>query len=174
MTWSVCIFLLCWPLPTTFFVVGFGSKPAVPQQRICSKAFSSRRIASPSDETELRNENKVNNRASTHWIETVMAPRVTVPPQLAVSPASSIMVLSPLESWCVENLQEKYNQALSIKCPFFRRRAADMLDAADMMIRKHPTQITPPAGATGVALRGRHYAETHWFIATGIDGSHSS
>lgn len=44
-------------------------------------------------------------------------------------------ILSPWESWCVDQLKEKYEQALTIKCPFFRRRAADLLDATDMVIR---------------------------------------
>lgn len=49
--------------------------------------------------------------------------------------ATANVVLSPWETWCVQQLKEKYEQALSIKCPFFRRRAADLLDATDMVIR---------------------------------------
>jgi Uncharacterized conserved protein (DUF2358) len=45
------------------------------------------------------------------------------------------VLLSPWEQWCVHQLQQRYDQALSIKCPFFRRRASDLLDAMDMMVR---------------------------------------
>jgi Uncharacterized conserved protein (DUF2358) len=45
------------------------------------------------------------------------------------------VLLSPWEQWCVGQLQERYDQALSIKCPFFRRRASDLLDAMDMIVR---------------------------------------
>lgn len=45
------------------------------------------------------------------------------------------LLLSPWEQWCVQQLQQRYDQALSIKCPFFRRRASDLLDAMDMMVR---------------------------------------
>jgi Uncharacterized conserved protein (DUF2358) len=60
-----------------------------------------------------------------------------VPPSTPSAVATSLnsAALSPLESWCVQQLKEKYEQALSIKCPFFRRRAADLLDATDMVIR---------------------------------------
>jgi Uncharacterized conserved protein (DUF2358) len=45
------------------------------------------------------------------------------------------ILLSPWEQWCIQQLQVRYDQALSIKCPFFRRRAADVLDAIDMVIQ---------------------------------------
>lgn len=63
-------------------------------------------------------------------------------------PAAS--ALTPWETWCVTQLKEKYEQALSIKCPFFRRRAADMLDATDMVFRflmsRHKSLPFPPPG----------------------------
>jgi len=66
------------------------------------------------------------------------------------SASSASLALTPLESWCVDNLQQKYNQALSIKCPFFRRRAADLLDATDMVIRfliiRHKSLPLQPPG----------------------------
>lgn len=46
-----------------------------------------------------------------------------------------VALFSPWELWCAQQLKRKYEQALSIKCPFFRRRAADFLDASDMVIR---------------------------------------
>lgn len=65
----------------------------------------------------------------------------------AISAAAASNVLSPWESWCVMHLEQQYEQALSIKCPFFRRRAADVLDATDMVVRfliiRHKT-LQPP------------------------------
>lgn len=43
--------------------------------------------------------------------------------------------LTPLESWCVMQLEKSYNEALALKCPFFRRRASDILDSVDSVIR---------------------------------------
>ena len=45
------------------------------------------------------------------------------------------VLLSPWEQWCIQQLQRRYDEALTIKCPFFRRRAADILDAMDMIVR---------------------------------------
>jgi Uncharacterized conserved protein (DUF2358) len=42
---------------------------------------------------------------------------------------------SALEMWCVSQLDELYSRSLSIKCPFFRRRAADALDSLEMIVR---------------------------------------
>lgn len=61
-------------------------------------------------------------------------------------------VLSPLESWCVSHLDRLYNRALSIRCPFWKRRASDALDAMDQIMRfvvirhKSIPLISPPAG----------------------------
>ena len=61
-------------------------------------------------------------------------------------------VLSPLESWCVISMEQWYRKALSIKCPFFRRRAADFLDAMDQVMRfliirhKSLDLLGPPPG----------------------------
>jgi hypothetical protein len=52
---------------------------------------------------------------------------------LASSPTAE--AFSPVETWCLESLQQVYEQALTIKCPFFRRRAADILDGLDMLMR---------------------------------------
>ena len=60
--------------------------------------------------------------------------------------------LSPLESWCVTHMDVWYSQSLSIKCPFLKRRTADLLDAMDMMMRflvirhKSLDLIGPPPG----------------------------
>jgi hypothetical protein len=52
---------------------------------------------------------------------------------LCTSPTAD--TFSPIETWCLESFQQVYGQALTIKCPFFRRRAADLLDGIDMLMR---------------------------------------
>ncbi|GKY93033.1 hypothetical protein MPSEU_000271600 [Mayamaea pseudoterrestris] len=58
------------------------------------------------------------------------------------------LLLSPLESWAYTRLETTYSQALEIKCPFFRRRASDVLDGAEMMLRfllvRHKSLIAVP------------------------------
>ena len=44
-------------------------------------------------------------------------------------------ILFPWEVWCFDNIESSYKKALSWKCPFLRRRASDILDTADMLIR---------------------------------------
>lgn len=43
--------------------------------------------------------------------------------------------LSPWEIWCMIGLERWYRKALQLKCPFMRRRASDVLDAVDMVLR---------------------------------------
>jgi len=64
---------------------------------------------------------------------------------------------SPLESWCVSRLDEWYAQSITIKCPFFRRRAADALDALDMVLRfliiRHKSLgLLPPLGCRATTV----------------------
>jgi len=60
--------------------------------------------------------------------------------------------LSPVEAWCVIRMEQWYRKALAIKCPFFRRRAADLLDAMDQVMRflmirhKSLDLLGPPPG----------------------------
>ena len=56
-----------------------------------------------------------------------------LPVALAVGVASS--PATPLEVWTVDRFENMYHQTGTIKCPFFRRRASDILDAADMIAR---------------------------------------
>ena len=56
-----------------------------------------------------------------------------LPTSLAVGAASS--PATPMELWTVDRLESMYHKTGGIKCPFFRRRASDILDAADMMAR---------------------------------------
>lgn len=53
-------------------------------------------------------------------------------------------------------LQVVYQHALEIKCPFFRRRASDLLDTADMVLRflaaRHKS-ILPPAVGDAIPKR---------------------
>jgi hypothetical protein len=62
------------------------------------------------------------------------------------------LLLSPLESWAYTRLEASYSEALEIKCPFFRRRASDLLDGAEMILRfllvrhKSLMAVPPPMG----------------------------
>ena len=49
--------------------------------------------------------------------------------------AQSPPLLSPWEVWCVDYIEASYEKALTWKCPFLRRRASDILDTADMLVR---------------------------------------
>jgi hypothetical protein len=40
-----------------------------------------------------------------------------------------------VEAWCVSRMETWYRKSMAIKCPFFRRRASDILDAVDMVMR---------------------------------------
>ncbi len=51
----------------------------------------------------------------------------------SVTKSNSIFV--GWEGWCITQLQQRYDEALRIKCPFFRRRASDVLDAMDMILQ---------------------------------------
>jgi hypothetical protein len=56
--------------------------------------------------------------------------------QHAISgPAAAVAVASPLEMWTVNRLESAYQDTSNIKCPFFRRRAADILEGVDMIAR---------------------------------------
>lgn len=72
-----------------------------------------------------------------------------------ISPGATATVsarLSPLEAWCVTHMDVLYSRSLSIKCPFLKRRVADLLDGLDMMMRflvirhKSLDLIGPPPG----------------------------
>jgi len=49
--------------------------------------------------------------------------------------SDSSSMLSPFEVFCVSRIEDYYREAMAIKCPFFRRRASDFLDGADMIMR---------------------------------------
>lgn len=66
--------------------------------------------------------------------------------------------LNVVEAWCKVHMDVWYGNAMSIRCPFFRRRTADLLDGADMVMRflvvrhKSLPLMGPPPGwraATG-------------------------
>jgi len=65
---------------------------------------------------------------------------------------ASTSPLSPFEARCVGLMEEWYRRALAMKCPFMRRRASDLLDAADMIMRflvirhKSLDLLGPPPG----------------------------
>jgi hypothetical protein len=67
--------------------------------------------------------------------------------------SSISLQLNPLEKWCITHMVDVwYSQSLSIKCRFFRRRMADLLNGVDMMMRfvvirhKSLDLIGPPPG----------------------------
>jgi hypothetical protein len=49
--------------------------------------------------------------------------------------AISINTVKNWDDWCMEQLQLRYNTVMTLKCPFFRRRISDVLDAMDMMLQ---------------------------------------
>ena len=42
--------------------------------------------------------------------------------------------LSPLEDWCARSVEAWYQKAVAVKCPFFKRRFVDALDALDSIL----------------------------------------
>lgn len=75
---------------------------------------------------------------------------------------------TPLEKWCMSHLEDLYSQSIAIKCPFFRRRAADAIDALDMILRfliiRHKSLgVLPPLGcrATSVTLHKNKHLSIH-------------
>mmetsp|Transcript_14025 Transcript_14025/g.18277 ORF Transcript_14025/g.18277 Transcript_14025/m.18277 type:complete len:311 (-) Transcript_14025:175-1107(-) len=69
-----------------------------------------------------------------------------------VEEKESTNALSPLESWWMVYVEARYSEAYSIRCPFFKRRASDLLDAMDQTMRflvirhKSLPLVGPPAG----------------------------
>jgi len=83
--------------------------------------------------------------------------------------SSSLVIsprLSPLEAWCVTHMDVWYNRSLSIKCPFLKRRTADLLDGLDMMMRflvirhKSLDLIGPPPGCRSIRMSQVKYRYT--------------
>jgi hypothetical protein len=77
--------------------------------------------------------------------------------------SSISLQLNPLEKWCITHMDVWYSQSLSIKCPFFRRRMADLLDGVDMMMRfvvirhKSLDLIGPPPGCRSTKMSKRKH-----------------
>jgi len=72
----------------------------------------------------------------------------------ALAVPQKVVALSPFENWCVNSMEKYYQNALSIKCPFFKRRATDVLDWVDQLLRfvvirhKSLAILPPPPGWT--------------------------
>jgi hypothetical protein len=71
--------------------------------------------------------------------------------------------LTPIEKWCVLHMDLWYSKSLRIKCPFFKRRTADLLDGVDMVMRfvvirhKSLDVIGPPPGCRSTTMsRNKH------------------
>lgn len=63
---------------------------------------------------------------------------------------STAMMLSPWEVKALGRIETWYRKALSIKCPFLRRRASDSLDSLEQVLRfiiiRHKSLDLPPVG----------------------------
>lgn len=74
--------------------------------------------------------------------------------KIAIAATLPNNVLSPFESWCVANVEGMYDEALALKCPFFRRRASDLLDATDTLMRlfviRNTSLLGPPPSLRGI------------------------
>ena len=105
--------------------------------------------------------NKFHRSSAT--IRTQSQPKAFLPAILSTPSSSSLQVLSSeslspdetlsaWEQWCVLRINRLYRQALTIKCPFMRRRASDLLDAMDQIMRflvvRHKSLhlVGPPPG----------------------------
>ena len=56
-------------------------------------------------------------------------------PSSSTTTEEEAIVLPGFQQWMIDSLKKSYDKALSIPCPFFRRRAADAMDAIDMILR---------------------------------------
>lgn len=67
-------------------------------------------------------------------------------------------LLSPFERWCIMHVDRLYDEATALKCPFFRRRATDVLDASDMLMRffiiRNASLLDPPPSLRGLKKSG--------------------
>ena len=90
------------------------------------------------------------DRASsgTHDKHAVSDPLLT----LSITPAQTTDRENHWEEWCWDQLQERYRQALALKCPFARRRAADLLDHVDFLLR-HVVLNNPSVMGSPLAYR---------------------
>ena len=79
----------------------------------------------------------------------------TIPTTTTTATTISDKMLSPLEVWCLIRIEQWYQQALSRKCPFLRRRMSDFLDALEMLVRimlirqERMDLVGPPVGCRG-------------------------
>ena len=47
-----------------------------------------------------------------------------------------IVVLSPIEAWCLSRMDRWYSTSQSMKCPFMRRRSGDVLDGVEKFMNR--------------------------------------
>jgi len=96
-----------------------------------------------------RESNDLESSLSSAEVTLISSPQLT---SQYTSSSTSRSGLSPLESWCVRHIEHYYSRALGLKCPFWKRRASDFLDAADTVVRfliirhKSLDLIGPPPG----------------------------
>jgi Uncharacterized conserved protein (DUF2358) len=96
------------------------------------------RIANPSSSQNLPNHRHGNSGLTKH-----------IPLTL-----TDDIVFSPLERWYLNVSEKSYGEALSLKCPFFRRRVSDVLDFVDSAIRlvvvRNAAFVLPKVSLRGV------------------------
>jgi hypothetical protein len=132
-----------WKIALIFFILNVTELYAlVPLQvfhsptqvSLASRDDSTRLLANTDEHAETNNNN--NNRIMGSSTFSIPAPHA----------------LNPIEAWCMIHMDLWYSESLSIKCPFFRRRMADLLDGVDMVMRfliirhKSLDLIGPPPG----------------------------
>lgn len=103
--------------------------------------------------------------------EAIISSTVTTSGTSGAGGASTLLALSPrlspLEAWCVTHMDVWYSRSLSIKCPFLKRRSADLLDGLDMMMRflvirhKSLDLIGPPPGCRSMRNSASHHHHHH-------------
>ena len=110
-----------------------------------SRAFDNRktRLLATSD-----NQSNLGGGRATSAVTATSATTATLSP----SQQQQQYQLSPLEIWCTSKVEQWYTKSLSLKCPFMRRRMADLVDGMDEVMRfliiRHKSLefIGPPPG----------------------------
>mmetsp|Transcript_20146 Transcript_20146/g.29910 ORF Transcript_20146/g.29910 Transcript_20146/m.29910 type:complete len:305 (-) Transcript_20146:814-1728(-) len=65
----------------------------------------------------------------------LLEPAAATTPTVVSSTPDGVAGATALELWTVERLEKMYRDSIKIKCPFFRRRASDIIEGMDMMAR---------------------------------------
>jgi Uncharacterized conserved protein (DUF2358) len=113
-------------------------------QRKCPFPFLHRRVA----------DNNNNILSTTDTMLSTLQTTTSTTSSSSISTAvtgTATTMLHPWERWYFNMLETRYKQSVKLKCPFFKRRAADILDTADMLMRivsipiGHESILPPPS-----------------------------